>query len=77
MSKLNPVFYDNVEAERGRRNWTVAETASKLGIDEKTYRNRRDKNRDLPCSELVKYAHVFGCSADYLLGLTDKIRISG
>ena len=73
MSSLTPVFYDNCEAERGRKRWTVAQTAEKLGIEEKTYRNRRDRNLDLPCSELIKYAKVFECSADYLLGLTDKI----
>lgn len=69
----NKKLYDNIEAERARKHWTIAECAEKLGIDEKTYRLRRYKEVDLRCSELLKYARVFECSADYLLGLTDKI----
>ena len=67
-------MYDCIEAERARKRWTIAQAAEKLGISEKTYRLRMYKCADLKCSELLKYAEVFGCSADYLLGLSDKIK---
>ena len=70
------LMYSNIEAERARRHWTIAECAEKLGINEKTYRNRLARGLDIPCSELLKYATLFECSADYLLGLSDKIKLS-
>lgn len=70
------IMYSNIEAERARRHWTIAECAEKLGINEKTYRNRLARGKDLQCSELLKYAALFDCSADYLLGLSDKIKIA-
>lgn len=67
------VFYDNIEAERARRGWTIRELATNLGINEKTYRNYRDTEKDIPASVVVKIANLFEVSADYLLGLSDKI----
>lgn len=67
------VFYDNIEAERARRGWTIRELATKLDINEKTYRNYRDTEKDIPASVVVKIANLFEVSADYLLGLSDKI----
>lgn len=66
-------FYDNIEAERARRGWTIRELATNLGINEKTYRNYRDTEKDIPASVVVKIANLFEVSADYLLGLSDKI----
>jgi ribosome-binding protein aMBF1 (putative translation factor) len=67
-------FYDNVEAERARNHFTIAELAEKLDVDERTYRKWRDENTDLKASYIKRFADIFGCSSDYLLGLTDKIR---
>lgn len=69
-------FYINIEAERVRNNMTISECAEKLGIAEKTYRNRRDERSDIKFVEAAKYAQLFDCSLDYLLGRTDKIRVS-
>lgn len=76
MSNAMMPFYDNVEAERARNRWTIAECAEKLKIDEKTYRNRRDNLSDLYGNEIQKYAELFDCSIDYLFGRTDKIRVA-
>lgn len=54
MSNAMMPFYDNVEAERARNRWTIAECAEKLKIDEKTYRNRRDNLSDLYGNEIQK-----------------------
>lgn len=69
------VFYSNIEAERARKGWTIKETADRLGIGEKTYRDRLAFAKDVSASAVIQYATVFGVSADYLLGLTDKIGI--
>lgn len=69
------IFYRNVEAERARKDWTIAECAEKFGITEKTYRNRRDNLSKLSGDELVAIATTFDCSVDYLLGLTDTVRV--
>lgn len=66
-------FYSNIEAERARKGWTIKEAASKLGIGEKTYRERLAMGKDVSASAVVAYATVFDVSADYLLGLSDKI----
>lgn len=67
------VFYSNVEAERARRGWTIAQISEKLNISEKTYRNRLANAKDLPASDVYALATLFEVSADYLLGLSDKI----
>lgn len=68
-------FYDNVEAERARNHLTIAQAAEKLEIDERCYRDRIYKNTDLKMSQALAYARLFNCSVDYLLGLTDTVRV--
>lgn len=69
-------FYANVEAERARRNWTIEKCSKLLGINEKTYRERIRVRKDLRMTDLMEYVTAFDCSADYLLGLSDKIHVS-
>lgn len=68
------IVYDNIEAERARNHLSIAECAKKLGINEKTYRQRLANAQDIRISDLCKYAEIFDCSVDYLVGLSDKIR---
>ena len=68
------VLYDNIEAERARKHWTIAQTAEMLGISEKQYRNRLAAAQNLKVTELMRYAELFDCSVDYLLGLSDKVK---
>jgi transcriptional regulator with XRE-family HTH domain len=67
-------MYRNIEAERARNDYTIEELAKVLGIGEKTFRNWRDNEKVLDGTMLVKLADLFGCSVDYLLGISDKIR---
>ena len=69
MSELN-VLYDNLERERAKRHWTIVETAEKLGISEKQYRNRLANAQNIKATDLIRCTQVFGVSADYLLGIT-------
>ena len=67
-------MYDNIRAERARKGWTIAQTAEKFGgICEKTLRNWEKNEKELSSTEVKRFAEIFGCSADYLLGLTSNI----
>lgn len=69
-------MYQCIEAERARNGMTLKEFADKIGIGEKTYRNWRDSKKPISSEILIKISVLFGVSIDYLLGLTDKIKIS-
>lgn len=69
------VLYSNLEAERARHGLTIQQAAEKLGISEKTYRYRLANAQNMSVTALVEYANLYGCSVDYLLGLSDKIKI--
>ena len=68
-------LYSNIEAERARNGMTIQELADKIGMSEKNYRNWKKFNKPMPSDMLIKIARLFECSADYLLGLTDKVKI--
>lgn len=61
----------NIEAERGRMQITKGELARRLAITQKTY-NGYIAGTPIPSTVLISMADMFGCSTDYLLGLTDK-----
>ena len=67
-------MYNCIEAERARNNLTIEEFANQIGVAEKTYRNWRDSAKPISSDMLIKISGLFGCSIDYLLCLTDKIR---
>lgn len=69
-------LYSNLEAERARKGWTIQQAADKLGITEKTYRYRLANAQNMSVTNLVEYAKLYGCSVDYLLGLSDKLTVS-
>lgn len=60
--------FPNIEAERGRKGWTKEELVSMIGVSRKTYANWQDGRTDMPCTQLVALANIFGCSVDYLIG---------
>lgn len=71
---MTETMYNNIEAERARKGWTVAELAEKMNISEKTYRNWKDKGHKLDCVELLSLADIFDCTVDYLIGRSNTIR---
>lgn len=60
----------NIEAERGRLQMTKKELSKILGITSKTYLHYVRGFTPIPSDILVKMAELFGCSVDYLLGLS-------
>lgn len=62
----------NIRGERSRRDLTQEQLAEKLGVAESTIR-RWEEGITRPSSEmLVTMAGIFGCTTDYLLGLTEE-----
>jgi transcriptional regulator with XRE-family HTH domain len=68
------VLYSNLEAERARKGLTIQQAADALGISEKTYRYRLANAQNITVAALIDYANLYGCSVDYLLGLSNTIK---
>lgn len=62
---------NNIEAERGRLQLTKEKLSNELGISSKTYLSYV-RGKPIPSTILIKMSHIFGCTVDYLLGLTTK-----
>ena len=61
----------NIEAERGRAQMSKEALSRTLGVTSRTYWNYIASGV-IPSDKLVQMARMFGCSTDYLLGLTDS-----
>lgn len=64
----------NIEAERARLQLTKSGISKRLGITVATYNNYLNGIRSIPSAILLKMADMFGCSTDYLLGLSESRR---
>lgn len=62
-----------IRAERARLNLTQPELANKLGVSTQSIQNWERDIGSCPIRILVEMTEIFNCSADYLVGLTDKI----
>lgn len=63
---------NTLASERTRLGIDQSDVAEKLGVS-KTTISRWERGESIPTGEyLVKLHELFGCSIDYLLGLTDE-----
>lgn len=62
----------NIEAERGRIGLSKEAISKKLNITSKTYNGYVSQKNPIPSDILLAAADMFGCSVDYLLGLTEN-----
>lgn len=67
--------YSNIQAERARAGLTMGDLARVLGVTRRTLYRWMSQGH-IPQSYLDRMATLFGCSVDYLLGLTDSRTIS-
>lgn len=66
----------NIISERSRMGLSQKDLASKIGVSLATV-SRWEQGRAVPKgSDLVEMRKLFGCSTDYLLGLTDERKSS-
>lgn len=61
-----------VTSERERLGMKQAEFAREIGISKQMINAIEKGMRDPSEKILIRMAQIFGCSADYLLGLTDE-----
>lgn len=62
----------NIRGERSRQDLTQEQLAERLGVAESTIR-RWEMGATMPPSEmLAAMAGIFGCTTDWLLGLTEE-----
>ena len=62
---------ENIEAERGRKQLSKEALSRELGITSRTYWNYIS-GKPIPSDKLIHMARLYGCSTDYLLGLTEQ-----
>lgn len=64
-------MWENVEAERVRKQMSKEALSRELNITSRTYWNYL-AGGPIPSDKLVHMARLFECSTDYLLGLTNR-----
>ena len=65
-------MYSNIEAERARHLLTKADLSDQLVISQTTYTSYVRRDTAIPSNKLLEMSEMFGCSVDYLLGLTES-----
>ena len=63
---------NNLASERVRIGMSQAQLSEVLGINPRTLGNWERGNSDIPSSKARKLAVIFGCTVDYLFGLTQE-----
>lgn len=58
-----------IEAERIKHGWSREEMATCLGVTRRTIQNWQNGTTQIPLSKILMLTSIWGCSADYLLGL--------
>lgn len=66
---------NNLKTARKARGLTQAEVAEAIEASLSTYRNWEQGRSDIPSKRLEPLAKLYGVSADYLMGLTERSRM--
>ena len=69
-------MHNNIRSERVRKRMTQAQFASEVGVAESTVRDWENGRSDPNMSSIVLMTQIFGCSADYVIGLSDERKAS-
>jgi transcriptional regulator with XRE-family HTH domain len=65
-------FAERVIAERETHGWTRRELAKQAGLHEQHLAKvERGQRQRIEADTIIKLAQALGCSADYLMGLTE------
>ncbi len=64
-------MYINIDVERTRFKMSLEELSEKLGVERRTVYTWQQTGK-IPATALIKMSKLFGCSVDYLLGLTEE-----
>ena len=63
---------NNIRSERVRADMTQEELAAELAVDAATIGRWEKGSTDVPSSKATHMSRLFGCSVDYLFGMTDE-----
>lgn len=63
---------NNLASERVRMGMSQTQLSELLGINPRTLGNWERGSNDIPSSKARKLAAIFGCTTDYLFGLTQE-----
>lgn len=72
MKNSSTTFTDRFEEEMKRSGLSKSTIADKIGVSKSTITRYADGSMGPNASSIAKLSLLFGCSADYLLGLTSK-----
>lgn len=61
-----------IKSERARIDLTQEGLAKRLGVDDQTIRRWEKDISPIPSDKAVEMSDIFGCTIDYLFGLTDE-----
>ena len=65
---------NNIKVERARFEMSQEDLATALNVNKSTIGNWENEIGSCSISKAIELANVFGCSLDYLVGLTDDRR---
>lgn len=63
---------NNIRSERSRIDLTQSGLGKRLGVDASTIGRWEKEGSDIPSGKAVEMAKIFGCSTDYLFGLSNE-----
>ncbi len=66
-------YTDRLQWVRDCKNMTQKEVASKLGLKQQQYARYEKGVNIMPVTHLANVCKIFDVSADYILGLTDRM----
>lgn len=64
--------FQRIEDLRIDHDLTQNDIAKILSCQREVYRRYEKGSRQIPVDYLIKLANYYGCSTDYILGLTDR-----
>ena len=65
------MYYPRLKDLREDNDLVQKEVAAVLGIDQRVYSNYETGKREIPTHLVIKLAHFYNTSTDYILGLTN------
>lgn len=60
-----------MRSERVRAGLSQSEVAERVGVDQRTVSNYERGITSVPADVLLKLSDIYGCTTDWLLGITD------
>ena len=70
-SSVMKMFFKRIRDLREDGDMTQRPVAESLNMHLTVYRRYESGEREIPVWALMKLAELYGCSTDYILGLTD------